>query len=43
MEEKISELDKELLKEVSNLENMPNGAYNIRKNGKGIEIGRAHV
>lgn len=37
MEEKISELDKELLKEVSNLENMPNGAYNIRKNGKGIE------
>ncbi len=37
MEEKINELDKELLKEVSNLENMPNGAYNIRKNGKGIE------
>ncbi len=37
MEEKINELDKELLKEVSNLENIPNGAYNIRKNGKGIE------
>ncbi|MCI8470245.1 MAG: ABC transporter permease [Clostridia bacterium] len=33
----MNELDKELLKEVSNLENMPNGAYNIRKNGKGIE------
>jgi Fe-S cluster assembly scaffold protein SufB len=37
MEEKISQIDKELLSEVSNLENMNKGAYNIRKNGQGIE------
>lgn len=37
MEEKINEIDKELLGEISNLENIPKGAYNIRKNGKGIE------
>lgn len=37
MEEKISQIDKELLSEVSNLENMNKGAYNIRKNGEGIE------
>lgn len=37
MEEKISQIDKELLSEVSNLENMNEGAYNIRKNGQGIE------
>ncbi len=37
MEEKISQMDKELLNEVSNLENMNKGAYNIRKNGQGIE------
>lgn len=37
MEEKIDEIDKELLKEVSNLENFSKGAYNIRKNGEGIE------
>lgn len=37
MEEKISQIDKELLNEVSNLENMNKGAYNIRKNGQGIE------
>ncbi len=37
MEEKINSIDKQLLKEVSNLENITKGAYNIRKNGKGIE------
>lgn len=37
MEEKINKIDKELLGEISNLENIPKGAYNIRKNGKGIE------
>ena len=37
MNEKISQMDKELLNEVSNLENMDKGAYNIRKNGQGIE------
>lgn len=33
----IDNVDKELLKEISGLETMPEGAYNIRKNGKGIE------
>ena len=37
MEENINKLDQKLLKEISNLENIPKGAYNIRKNGKGIE------
>ena len=37
MEEKINRIDKELLGEISNLENIPKGAYNIRKNGEGIE------
>lgn len=37
MEENINNVDKELLNEISNLENIPKGAYNIRKNGKGIE------
>ena len=37
MSEKINKIDKDLLNEVSNLENMTNGAYNIRKNGQGIE------
>lgn len=37
MEKNISQMDKELLNEVSNLENIAKGAYNIRKNGKGIE------
>ena len=37
MEEKINKIDKELLGEISNLENIPKGAYNIRKNGQGIE------
>ncbi len=33
----INQIDKDLLNEVSNLENMEKGAYNIRKNGEGIE------
>lgn len=33
----MDKIDEELLNEVSNLENLKNGAYNIRKNGKGIE------
>ena len=37
MSEKIDKIDKDLLNEVSNLENITNGAYNIRKNGQGIE------
>ena len=37
MKENINKIDKELLGEISNLENIPKGAYNIRKNGKGIE------
>lgn len=37
MKENINKIDKELLEEISNLENIPKGAYNIRKNGKGIE------
>lgn len=37
MKENINQIDKELLNEVSNLENITKGAYNIRKNGKGIE------
>lgn len=37
MEEKINKIDKELLGEISDLENIPKGAYNIRKNGEGIE------
>ena len=38
MEEKnLNEIDKSLLNEISKLENMEKGAFNIRKNGKGIE------
>lgn len=37
MEKNINEIDKDLLNEVSNLENIEKGAYNIRKNGEGIE------
>lgn len=37
MENNINNIDENLLNEVSNLENMKKGAYNIRKNGKGIE------
>jgi len=33
----IDEIDKNLLKQVSNLEKIPVGAYNIRKNGQGIK------
>lgn len=33
----MDNIDKELLKEISDLEETPKGAYNIRKNGKGIE------
>lgn len=37
MDEKINPIDQGLLNEVSNLENIKKGAYNIRKNGQGIE------
>lgn len=37
MNENINKIDKSLLNEVSNLENLLKGAYNIRKNGKGID------
>ena len=37
MEENIEQVDRALLKEVSNLENLSKGAYNIRKNGQGVE------
>lgn len=37
MNENINNIDKELLNEISNLENIQKGAYNIRKNGTGIE------
>ena len=37
MDEKINPMDQGLLNEVSNLENIKKGAYNIRKNGQGIE------
>ena len=33
----MDNIDKELLKEISDIEGTPNCAYNIRKNGKGIE------
>ena len=33
----LNNIDEQLLNEVSNLENMTKGAYNIRKNGKGVE------
>ena len=33
----MDNIDKELLKEIADLEETPNGAYNIRKNGQGIE------
>ncbi len=37
MDKQIDKIDKDLLNEVSNLENIEKGAYNIRKNGEGIE------
>ena len=33
----MNSVDLELLKEIANMEGTPKGAYNIRKNGKGIE------
>lgn len=36
-EELINKLDKELLNEISNMEDFKKGAYNIRKNGQGIQ------
>ena len=33
----MENVDKELLKEIADMEETPQGAYNIRKNGKGIE------
>ena len=33
----MDNLDKELLKEIADIEETPNGAYNIRKNGQGVE------
>ena len=35
--ENLNQIDEQLLSEISNLENIEKGAYNIRKNGKGIE------
>ena len=37
MEENLNKIDEELLNEISNLEEIKKGAYNIRKNGSGIE------
>jgi Fe-S cluster assembly scaffold protein SufB len=37
MDGNINEVDKDLLNEISSVEDIPKGAYNIRKNGKGIE------
>ena len=34
---RLNQIDEQLLGEVSNLENITKGAYNIRKNGKGVE------
>ena len=33
----MDKLDRELLKEIADIEETPNGAYNIRKNGQGVE------
>lgn len=33
----MDNIDKELLKEIADMTDMPEGAYNIRKNGEGIE------
>ena len=35
----LDALDKKLLKTVADLEELPKGAYNIRKNGKLLEPG----
>ena len=36
-EGKMDNIEKNLLKEVADIEKVPMGAYNIRENGKGIE------
>ncbi len=33
----MDNIDKELLRTISDIEDTPNGAYNIRKNGQGVE------
>ena len=33
----MDEIDSKLLKEIANMDEKPKGAYNIRKNGQGIE------
>ena len=33
----MDNIDKELLKNIADIEDVPEGAYNIRKNGEGIE------
>ena len=35
--ETLNKIDKEMLNRVSNMENIEKGAYNIRKNGQGVE------
>ena len=37
MDNNINKEDKHLLNEISNFDDIKNGAYNIRKNGNGIE------
>ena len=37
MEKKIKEINKFMLKKISNIGEMPKGAYNLRENGKGIK------
>ena len=37
MEELINKVDENLLNEITNYEEIKKGAYNIRKNGQGIE------
>ena len=33
----MNNIDKELLKEIDSIEDTSKGAYNLRKNGKGVE------
>ena len=37
MENNINQNDKNLLNEITDFDKIKNGAYNIRKNGQGIE------
>ncbi len=37
MLDKINQIDRDVLNQISNIENITKGAYNIRKNGKGID------